>query len=301
MGETAELLAIVNPAAGGGRCGKRAPAALADLEAAGIRLAVKETRAAGDATRIAREAYALGRREFVVVGGDGTAHEVVNGLFPEALTGGRLRLGFLPLGTGNSFLRDFSSEGLPFAKRALIGGAIRGSDVMRIRHAQGDVYSLNLASIGFVADVCVLANRAFKPFGAAGYALGVVGQLARLESRAFPFRVDGGPLWNERASFISFNNSKFTGGTMMMAPAADVLDGKLEVVFAGALSRLELLRTFPKIFSGAHVHHPAVRTVQAARVDFEIPNAVDVMVDGEVLTVQLRSIEVLPNALDVRA
>jgi len=96
MGGTTELLAIMNPAAGGGRCGKRAPAALAELRAAGIELAVKETRAPGDATRIAREAYAQGRREFVVVGGDGTVHEVINGLFPGALTGDRVRVGFLP-------------------------------------------------------------------------------------------------------------------------------------------------------------------------------------------------------------
>lgn len=298
---SATRLAIVNPAAGGGRCGKRAPDVIAELRASGIAVDVKETRAVGDATAIAAEAYGKGQRDFVAVGGDGTAHEVINGLFPRALTEGRVSLGFLPLGTGNSFLRDFSTDGAAHAKHALLTDMRHGSDVMRVRHSGGEVYSLNLVSIGFVADVCVMANRVFKPLGAAGYGLGVVGQLVGLQSRAVPFRVDGGALWDAPASFVSFNNSKFTGGSMMMAPAADVLDGKLEVTFVGALSRLELLRTFPKIFSGQHVHHPAVRCAQATRVDFEYDDAVDVMVDGEVITLKLKSIDVLHNALDVRA
>ena len=116
MNET--FLAIINPAAGGGRCGERVGAALDRLRGAGIALETAQTRAAGDATRIAREAYGRGYRKFLAVGGDGTSYEIVNGLFPESWS---LRsqvsglkkfrvteeqiptLGFLPLGTGNSF------------------------------------------------------------------------------------------------------------------------------------------------------------------------------------------------------
>ena len=82
MNET--FLAIINPAAGGGRCGERVGAALERLRAAGIPLETAETRAAGDATRIAREAYGRGYRKFLAVGGDGTSYEIVNGLFPES-------------------------------------------------------------------------------------------------------------------------------------------------------------------------------------------------------------------------
>ncbi len=301
MSETESILAIVNPAAGGGRCGKRATSALADLRASGLSIDVKETRAAGDATTIAREAYAQGRREFIAVGGDGTVHEVLNGVFPRALTDGRVRLGFLPLGTGNSFLRDFSRQGAAHAKQALLSRASHGADVIRIKHAQGDLYSLNIISLGFIADVCTTANRRFKPFGAAGYVLGVAGELTRLGARPFPFRVEGGQAWNEPASMISFCNSKHTGGTMLMAPAAELLDGNLDITFIGALSRWPFVKAFPKIFAGTHVDHPAVRTAQTSRVDFDFKDPVDVMVDGEVVTLSLRALEVLPNALDVRA
>ncbi|MGH9681337.1 MAG: acylglycerol kinase family protein, partial [Candidatus Acidiferrales bacterium] len=102
---------IVNPAAGGCRCGTLAPRALDRLREAGLALEVRQTRAPGEATILAHEAYAGGFRYFIAVGGDGTGYEIVNGLFPEALTEGRAALGFLPLGTGNSFLRDFTNEG----------------------------------------------------------------------------------------------------------------------------------------------------------------------------------------------
>src|SRR5208283_5038037 len=90
-----------------------------------------ETRGAGEATQIAREAYARGRREFIAVGGDGTSYEIVNGLFPEASAGERATLGFLPLGTGNSFLRDFSERGVEHAIESLIVGRRQSCDVLR--------------------------------------------------------------------------------------------------------------------------------------------------------------------------
>src|SRR4051812_46745340 len=109
------FLAIVNPAAGGGRCGRMAEAALNGLRAGNVDLEIATTKQPGDATLLARAAYARGVRHFIAVGGDGTVCEIVNGLFPEAASPttneDRPSLGFLPLGTGNSFLRDFSDKG----------------------------------------------------------------------------------------------------------------------------------------------------------------------------------------------
>ena len=92
------FLAIINPAAGGGRCGERVGAALDRLRRAGIALETAETSVAGDATQIAREAYGRGYRKFLAVGGDGTSFEIVNGLFPESRSLGVRRIGFQPWG-----------------------------------------------------------------------------------------------------------------------------------------------------------------------------------------------------------
>src|SRR6202035_4604007 len=134
------FLAIVNPAAGGGRSRKLLAPALERLRAGGVEIEVEETRGAGDASRIAREAYAQGRRRFIAVGGDGTSYEVVNGLFPEASAGERPTLGFLPLGTGNSFLRDFSDRGLEHAIESMISGRTQACDVLRLRHRGGIIH-----------------------------------------------------------------------------------------------------------------------------------------------------------------
>ena len=132
MGQT--YLAIANPAAGGGKSGKLLGSALKRLRDAGLDVTVATTRSAGQATEIARDAYKSGTRNFIAVGGDGTSYEVVNGLFPQAVGNELPTLGFLPLGTGNSFLRDFSDRGVEYAIESLIAKKIRPCDVLRMRH-----------------------------------------------------------------------------------------------------------------------------------------------------------------------
>ena len=143
-------------------------AALERLRSGGIAIEVVETQRAGDATRIAREAYGHGQRKFIAVGGDGTSYEVVNGLFPEASAGERPTLGFLPLGTGNSFLRDFSDRGVEHAIESLIAGRSRNCDVLRLRHRGGVIHYINLLSVGFPADVATLRAQRFSGHGRVG-------------------------------------------------------------------------------------------------------------------------------------
>ena len=294
------FLVVVNPAAGGGRCGRMAKDALEKLRAAGVELQVSETTGPGQAAALARAAYACGCRQFIAVGGDGTACEIVNGLFPEAATGERAALGFLPLGTGNSFLRDFTDRGAEHAAAAIIVGRRRACDVLRLSHAAGTLYFINLLSMGFAADAAVAANRRFKRLGEFGYVLGVLLCLARLRRRAFPLRVDDDAEWDRRRClFLSFNNSKFTGGKMMIAPQASTSDGLIEYVRWGPVGRVQLVRNFSALFDGSHITHPQASRRAVRRIEFALDAPVDVMVDGEVLTLDCRCIEVLPGALDV--
>jgi diacylglycerol kinase (ATP) len=296
------FLAIVNPAAGGGRCGKLAKAALEKLRAAGLEIDVAETSKPGEATTLARDAYSRDQRNFLAVGGDGTAHEIINGLFPAASTGGRPTLGFLPLGTGNSFLRDFSDRGADYAIESILAGRRRACDVLRLQHASGELYFTNLLSMGFAADAAAVTNRRFKRLGELGYILGVLVCLARLDRRAFPLRVeDDAEFDRRRCLFLTFNNSKFTGGKMMIAPKASTDDGLIEHVRWGPIGRLRLLRYFPTLFDGTHIDHPLASRRAATRIEFELDEPVDVMVDGEVFTLDCRRIDVLPGALDVMA
>ncbi len=293
-------LAIVNPAAGGGRSRKLLAPALERLRAGGVQITVSETSAPGQATKIARDAYRNGVRKFIAVGGDGTSYEIVNGLYPQALDGGRPTLAFLPLGTGNSFLRDFSHRGVEHGIEALLAGRSRACDVMRLRHRGGVIYYINLLSMGFSADVATLRARRFSDWGELGYVTSIFLTLSRFRRRPFPVRVGNAEAFDDRRClFLTFSNSKFTGGTMMIAPDAEIDDGLVEYVRWGPIGRLGLIRNLPRLYDGTHVQHPLAERKGVARVEFKLDSPVDVMVDGEVLTLHCEELDVLPGSLNV--
>jgi diacylglycerol kinase (ATP) len=303
VNDAQDFLVVVNPAAGGGRCRKLVGPALERLRAGGIGLKVVETSAQGQATQLAHDAYGEGYRRFIAVGGDGTSYEIVNGLFPankHAEKNERATLAFLPLGTGNSFLRDFSDRGVEFAIEAILAQRSQPCDVLRLTHETGQLYYINLLSMGFSADVATLRARRFSGWGEIGYQSSIFISLARFRRRPFPLRVDGESEFDQRPClFLTFSNSKFTGGTMMIAPKAEVNDGLIEYVRWGPIGRLGLIRNLPTLYDGTHIDHPLAERRPAKRIDFQLSDPVDVMIDGEVLTLRCQSLDVLPAALNV--
>lgn len=295
-----QFLAIFNPAAGGGKNRRLLGPALDRLRAGGLDIKVAETRAAADATRIARDAYSHGVRNFIAVGGDGTSYEIINGLFPQALSGEPPTLGFLPLGTGNSFLRDFSDRGVKYAIESLLAHRRRPCDVLRLRHRAGVIHYMNLLSMGFSADVATLRARRFANWGELGYVTAIFLTLARFNRRSFPLRVEGETSFDDRPClFVTFSNSKFTGGTMMIAPKAQVDSGLIEYVRWGPIGRIGLIRNLPTLYDGTHIQHPLAERHAAKRIEFYLDAPVDVMVDGEVMTLHCQTLDVLPSALNV--
>ncbi len=254
-----KYLAIVNPAAGGGRSRALLGSALERLHAGGLEIELAETRSAGDATTIAREAHGRGVRNFIAAGGDGTSFEIVNGLFPQASGSERPTLGFLPLGTGNSFLREFSDRGVEYGIESLLAQRSSTCDVLRLRHRTGVLHYINLLSMGFSADVATLRARRFSAWGEIGYQASIFLTLARFKRRPFPVRLDGGGNFDNRPClFLTFSN-------------------------------------------GTHIEHPLAERKSVRRVEFNLEDPADVMVDGEVLTLQCEELDVLPGALNVVA
>ncbi len=295
------FLALVNPAAGGGACGRHPAPTIDRLRQSGLAVDVYETRTPGEARAKAREELAAGRRDFIAVGGDGTSFEIVNGLLDQPVAGARPSLGFLPHGPGNSILRDISDQGAEYAIEALKQGKRRPCDVIRVDHTAGTLHYINIFSIGFVADVGATRNRHFSGLGEFGYTLGTVLRVASLRPYVFPMTIAGRSGEDrDPLTFLSINNSRFTGGKMMMAPDANTRDGLLDIIRVGRMGRVSLLRTFPKIFKGTHVQHPAVTCHQAPAVDLRLADEVDVMIDGEMMKFNPTRLEVVPGAIDVR-
>lgn len=297
---TSRYLAIVNPAAAGGKTRKLLGPALDKLKGVGIEVDVRETSASGHACEIARDAWREGYRKFISVGGDGTSYEIVNGLYPLNEGSEKPTLAFLPLGTGNSFLRDFSDRGVDYAMESLIAGRSRPCDVLRLTHKSGVLYYINILSIGFSADVATLRARRFSHWGEVGYQTAIFLCLARFRRRPFPLSVDGEDKVDRRPClFLTFNNTKFTGGTMMIAPTAASDDGLIEFVRWGPIGRLGLIRNLSTLYDGTHIQHPLAEVRKARRIDFHLEAPVDVMIDGEVITLHCQTLDVLPGALNI--
>lgn len=284
-------MAIVNPAAGGGRAAKLADSLLPKFG----ELDVRRTVGPGHATVLVREAHARGVDRFLSLGGDGTLHEVVNGLTGE---GPRATVGICPVGTGNSFGRDIGVLNPEDALSAWTSGGRQGCDLLRLTHADGELHAINLVGLGFAAVAGDLMNRRFKRLGVAGYIAAVLVEVSRLNAPVMRYRI-GDEAYEEAVLMLSICNSRYTGGDMCMAPAALIDDGMLDVIRLGPMSRPRFLSAFPKIFKGTHVDLPEVRTHAVRRIELDLDQAVPVMIDGEVIVMKLEAVEVVPDALEV--
>jgi len=286
---------IVNRAAAGGRCARLAPDALGALERRAVELDIAFTEEPKHATELARAAAESGRRRFLCVGGDGTAAEVVNGLVDAGISK-ECEIAILPLGTGNSFLRDFGITDTQSAVDAAARGTSTPIDVLRLTHEEGVVHFINTMGTGFVARAGELTNDHFKFLGPAGYIAAVLVCIAQLQYEENTLRYAG--TTDEATTVLtSFSNSQHTGGSMRIAPDAQVADGLLDVVRAGRLGRAALIAAFARIFSGTHTSLDEVWTRQVDRVEFVKPARQAVLIDGDLYHLTPLSIDVLPGAL----
>lgn len=286
---------IVNRAAAGGRCAKLASGALDGLRQRGLSLEVAFTEHPKHAVELAERAAEAGRRRFLSLGGDGTAAELVNGLIGAGVSES-CELGMLPLGTGNSFLRDFGITDVETACDRIARGQSAPIDVLRLRHSEGVIHFINTVGTGFVPRAGALRNERFSRLGAAGYIAAVFVCVAKLEYEHCSLEY-GGRLDEASTVLSSFSNSQYTGGSMRMAPDAKVADGLLDVVRAGPLGRAALLSAFGRIYSGTHTDLDEVWTEQVERVDFVNPSKQAVLVDGDLYELAPLSIDVLPSAI----
>lgn len=288
-----KIVAILNPAAGGGRGAARAEAALRKLP--NVRLL--RSKAPSEASALAASASQQGADIVIACGGDGTVFEVAGGLLSSGEP--QSALAVLPVGTGNSFVRDLGIRDESSAIEAIKANHRRRSDVLAVTHTGGQLYSLNLVSLGFSAVVGELTNRRFKPLGTTGYVGAVLASLIRLRHHVVPFSIDGGPYDSRPLTLLSFCNSRYTGGAMMMAPHASIEDGLLDIVRIGPMNRRRFLSCFPKIFRGTHPLMPEVQIHRAQRAEFAPTGPLPVMIDGEIQILEVRKIEVRPRALEI--
>lgn len=301
-------LLIVNPIAGNGRAHGLAPRIEAWLAERGTPARLMETRERGHAERLSAAAGDLGHDRVVVVGGDGTIQEVVNGLLADGRTHeqGLPSMGLVPAGTGNDLVRDLALPLDPFAALTIaLGEESRAIDV---GHADGDGgrgrFFAVAGGVGFDGRVAhvMFGHRYPWQRGRSGYMLSTIIELLRWRNRRLrlTLQTPDGEVERDHVSLLTaFANGPFYGGGMQICPGADVADGLIDICVAGDLSRMEAFRLLPGIYRGAHVGHPKVEFVRASSVRIDGDADTLVHLDGEPFGGLPVTVRIMPGALHV--
>ena len=241
----------------------------------------------------------------VVVGGDGTVNEAVNGLLAVDRSA-RPEMAILPRGTGDDFARTFGIPGdLERALRVAADGHARAVDVGRARFTgwdgtPGERYFANFAGAGISGAIALRGAATSRRLGArAAYFWATIVVFTRWRSAEITVTA-GEERRQGRMYEVLVANGEYAAGGMHVAPGAAVDDGLLDVVLIGDVTKPEFLTTFPKIYRGTHVSHPKVSLLRSQSVSVEAATPLPVVLDGEQPGTTPATFEALPGALRLR-
>ena len=299
---------VVNPNSQGGRLGKRWPE-LADTLARAFPFDDVQTRAPGDATRIAREALRAGAERIVAIGGDGTINEVVNGFFEDgAPIAPEASFALIPFGIGGDF-RRWIDVPLAHGEAAVVIVANKRKridvgklELTRVDGSRAIRMFANIASFGVSGVVDRLVNESGKKLGRLSFALATARATWAYTNQRVQLIFDGDAASRVETTIntVAVANGKYFGGGMMVAPHAELDDSKFDVIAMGDFRFADVLKSGRRLYKGTHLAMDKVtsrraRVVEAEAVD---PSAkVELDVDGEPLGLLPARFELLPAAL----
>jgi diacylglycerol kinase (ATP) len=287
-----EIALLTNPSAGKGRGSRSAAIALPRLQEAGFAVRLLEGRDGDEALDLARRCVADGVESLVVCGGDGMVH-----LAAQALAGTETRLGIIPAGTGNDVARalDIPRNDPQRAADIVIASTVRTIDLGRV----GSKYFVTVLATGFDSRVNERANGLGWPRGQMRYGLATLAELRVFEPLHYTLEMDGQARQLD-AMLVGVGNGPSFGGGLRITEGAEIDDGLLDVVIIKPMSKLELVRTYPKLYSAKHVRHPQYEHHRVRTITVAAPGVV-AYADGERLGSLPLTVETAPNALRVLA
>jgi sphingosine kinase len=268
------------------------------MAAAGAVLDVHVSQFPGHAAELAKTLDLRGCDGFCLIGGDGTIHEVANGLLQRG-DGVSVPLGLIPGGTGNSVLLHLGCTTAEDAVERILAGKTQRVDAARLTCLDQTVYCLNIVGWGGVVDINCTAER-WRWLGRPRYTLATLWHILWPRRRRAKLILDGQAL-DDEFLFVLGCNTKFTGKAMFVAPQADLADGKIDVVFVRRASRMQMLQLFQGVYDGTFATQPCVeyRQVRSFRIETEMPELLNL--DGELKSCASVSVDMVPAAFSVFA
>lgn len=287
------IAVLSNPFSGKGRGREAAEEAIAELRSRGAEVRAYAGASAADTIELAGQALRDDPALLVVVGGDGTLSEIL-----EVVLGSEVPLALVPAGTGNDLARGLGiPRDDPAAAAALaLTGTAQLIDIGEL-HCSGRVkHFLTIAALGFDARVSDRTNRLRWPHGAARYYLALIIELFQLRPFAFTTAINDESVTASPGTLIAIGNTETYGGGMPICVGAKADDGLLDVVHVAPISRVQLIRLFPKLLRGAHLALPEVKHQRVNRIHVSAPG-LTVYADGEFVGTDECTITVLPATL----
>jgi len=306
--DNAPVMLVCNPIAGSRRGTAYLSQVRRALDAEGIAYSSEMSQHQGHAVHLARAAVETGCRAVVAIGGDGTFHEVVNGVMQaaDANTNAerRVAVGLVQAGRGSDFGR---SAGLPAdidsAISRLLVGRTQDIDLGHVKYLGFDGeeqsrYFANSAGLGFDAEVTQRANSAPRALGGTiPYLSSLLMTLGTFRNKRVTFKSGDGPVWHGRINSMVVANGQYFGGGMKIAPDAEIADGQFDVIILGDLGKVDLVVNVPRVYDGSHLTHPKVRSFRSSYLEASSQDRLLLQADGEVLGMAPASFSVKPAAL----
>lgn len=292
-----KVLLIFNPFAGHGRAKKILPQVESEFIKYNIEFELQLTDYPEHAVELTKKANLKSYDAVVAAGGDGTLFEVINGYYLNK-TRKKIPLGILPVGTGNAVARDLELHVSKWKEAIKIISEMkpRKLDVGKFTSHGQSYYFLNILGLGFVADVTKTAKK-LKIFGNVSYSLGVLFHILFLRSHKITITLDGKEFKRDNI-FVEVSNTTYTSN-FYMAPNAEIDDGLLDITLLGKMGRIGLLKAFPKVFTGEHIHLPEVETFKAKKINITADPAKVLTPDGELMGITPVEIECLHKDIEV--
>ena len=287
---------IINPAAGISKDSNLEMRLVEAFEGAGCRVSVLRTEYGGHARELARSVPLHEHDGLCALGGDGTLHELLNGMLVRK-DGQRLPVGLIPGGTGNALMRELGCLNPLEMVRRIVQQRPRPMDVLRVE-SQGRVnFAFNIVGWGMLAAANEQAER-LRWIGKRRYDIAALLEIVRLR------RFQGCLQFDERTVHGSFNivlgcNTKFTGNGMKIAPQAMFDDGLVDVMWIRGVSRFGLLHLFRQVFGGNHLDSAVIERARVQEFTLDLQNYPYVNIDGECVEAASLRVVVMPAAVQV--
>ena len=266
------------------------------FSSAGANITVLQTEYAGHAFDFAKTLDFVGYDGLCAIGGDGTMYELINGMLKRD-DNHKIPIGLITGGTGNSFMYDVDCLDPVDAAKRIVQHKLRPLDIAKV-NANGELfYSFNIIGWGLATDAGKLAEK-LRWLGGVRYDVASIIEVLKGKDRIATLTLDEEVI-KENFIFIIGCNTIHTGKAMKMAPLAQLNDGKIDLIIVRKTSRINLLKLFPKLFSGDHIKSPLVEYRQVKNFSISLEETNDLTIDGEIIGATPLNVQMIPKMVNV--